>query len=161
MSWLTQKTPILEAHGLTPGERAKQESGLLEAPNLASWCAWRSPAGARLEERRLGRLSDPDAAPTQGVWAGSASAANAGESRRPQRAGATWGDAQPRSGPRARGPGPRTHTVRLLGEARSPQSSAPAQATPGNAYIRETYGGVRRRRHEVEGKMAAAAVAWC
>lgn len=43
---------------------------------------------------------------------------------------------------------------------RSPQSSAPAQATPGNAHIRETCSGVRRRRHRVEGKMAAAA-AWC
>ena len=44
---------------------------------------------------------------------------------------------------------------------RSPQSSAPAQATPGNAHIRETCKGVRRRRHRVKGKMAAAAVAWC
>lgn len=44
---------------------------------------------------------------------------------------------------------------------RSPQSSAPAQATPGNAHIRETCGGARRQRHRVEGKMAAAAMAWC
>jgi hypothetical protein len=47
------------------------------------------------------------------------------------------------------------------GAAWSPQSSAPAQATPGNAHIRETRGGRRRRRHGVEGKMAAAAMAWC
>lgn len=43
---------------------------------------------------------------------------------------------------------------------RSPQSPAPAQATPGNAHIRETCPGVRRRRNRVEGKMAAAAAAY-